>query len=161
MTGANREMDLETLISWQKALAFANSVYSKVLPILPKEEKWILGSQIRRSAQSIPANIAEGYGRYHYLDSVRFFYTARGSLEETYSHLCLAKLQAFIPVPLFIELEKQVLELRRLINGYIKFLKDSKQGVNEVMPPHTIKETESIYEDRDLSLNDFHDPTET
>jgi len=40
--------------------------------------------------QSIPANIAEGYGRYYYQDNVRFCYIARGSLEETLSHLVLA-----------------------------------------------------------------------
>ena len=51
------------------------------------EEKYNLADQTRRSSQSASRlNIAEGYGRYHYLDSLRFFYYARGSLTETISH---------------------------------------------------------------------------
>src|SRR5574342_271842 len=52
---------------------------------LPSEEKYNLASQIRRAATSIVLNIAEGYGRYHYLDSLRFYYIARGSLNEVLS----------------------------------------------------------------------------
>jgi four helix bundle protein len=49
---------------------------------LPKEFRFSLGQQFVESVDSIGANIAEGYGRYHYLDSVKFFYNARGSLWE-------------------------------------------------------------------------------
>ena len=81
---------LERLEVWRKAKEFALAVYREVLPQFPVEEKWALNQQIRRSVQSIPANIAEGYGRYYYQDNVRFCYIARGSLEETLSHLVLA-----------------------------------------------------------------------
>ena len=73
---------LERLETWKKSRDFALSVYKEVLPLLPLEEKWGLNQQIRRSAQSVPANIAEGYGRYYYQENVRFCYVARGSLEE-------------------------------------------------------------------------------
>ena len=46
--------------------------------------------QLRRSSQSIPANIAEGHGRFYFQDNVRFCYIARGSLEETLSHIVYA-----------------------------------------------------------------------
>lgn len=82
---------LETLQVWQKAIALAVQVCKQVLPLLPVQEKWSLADQLRRSVQSIPANIAEGYGRYYYQDSIRFCYIARGSLEETFSHLTLAR----------------------------------------------------------------------
>ena len=62
----------------------------RVANVLPAREKYDLVSQIRRSSKSVMANIAEGYGRYHYLDSLRFYYIARGSLEETISHLITA-----------------------------------------------------------------------
>ena len=46
---------------------------------LPADEKYDMASQIRRASKSITANIAEGYGRYHYLDSLKFYSNARGS----------------------------------------------------------------------------------
>jgi len=53
---------------------------------LPADEKYDLVQQVRRSSKSVTANIAEGYGRYHYLDSLRFYSNARGSLNETLNH---------------------------------------------------------------------------
>ena len=54
---------------------------------LPADEKYDMVSQIRRAAKRITANIAEGYGRYHYLDRSRFYSNARGSLNEVLGHL--------------------------------------------------------------------------
>ena len=58
-------MNLDKLDVWVRAKEFAVAVYKEVAPRLPAEEKWNLTSQIKRAAQSIPANIAEGHGRYH------------------------------------------------------------------------------------------------
>jgi four helix bundle protein len=127
----NLERGLESLQIWQKAMAFAVEIHQKVLPLLPQEEKWVLGEQIRRSSQSIPANIAEGYGRYYYQEGIRFCYIARGSLDETYSHLVYAKSVGYIPTSLFIEQNTKLHELRMMINGYISYLKKTKRGVNE------------------------------
>ncbi len=114
---------LETLQVWQKSMTFAVAIHSEILPILPAEEKWGLCDQVRRSAQSIPANIAEGYGRYYYQDAVRFCYIARGSLEETFSHLSLAFRLGYLPQNIFDRFCLDIQNLRRLINGYIVFLK--------------------------------------
>jgi len=73
---------LESLQVWQRSLVFAVKICKEVIPLLPKDERWVMGLQLRRSAQSIPANIAEGYGRFYYQEGVRFCYIARGSLEE-------------------------------------------------------------------------------
>ena len=54
---------------------------------LPRKEDYGLTSQIRRSALSIPGNLAEGFGRTHTKDKLNFYYAARGSLAETKSHL--------------------------------------------------------------------------
>ena len=78
---------LKRLKVWERAKDFAVKIYKQVLPLLPQEEKWSLNQQIRRSSTSISANIAEGHGRFYYQDNVRFCYNARGSLEETLSHL--------------------------------------------------------------------------
>jgi four helix bundle protein len=65
------EMGLAGLQVWQRAMTFAGRIYKDVLPVLPAEEKWAMSSQLRRAAQSVPANLAEGHGRYYYQDNVR------------------------------------------------------------------------------------------
>lgn len=88
---AMEKKGLEGLHLWQKSRELAVEVYQKILPVLPHEEKYAIAQQLRRSVQSVPANIAEAYGRYSYQEGIRFSYIARGSLEETHSHLILIK----------------------------------------------------------------------
>ncbi len=122
---------LEKLKVWQKAREYTLAVYRTTLKNLPVEEKYGLDQQLRRAAQSIPANIAEGYGRYYYQDMIRFCYIARGSLEETVSHLTLAHDLDYLPTSVYRPLMAQASELTRLINGYIAYLKQSRQGERE------------------------------
>jgi len=137
---------LETLEAWRKAKEFALRVYREVLPLLPSEEKWNLNQQLRRSSNSVPANIAEGYGRFYYQDNIRFCYNARGSLEETLSHLVMCYELNYIPKTLFDSLEQDGEKLTQLINGYIGYLKRSKQGQNEPGFDHSIREDTVFYE---------------
>ncbi len=136
---------LETLEAWKKARAFVLVVYKEVLPSLPTEEKWHLNQQIRRSAQSVSANLAEGHGRFYYQDNVRFCYIARGSLTETYTHLLLARDLNYIPDYLFSQLNSQIEELIRIINGYIAYLKRSKRGEKEPGANYVVKEATTNY----------------
>jgi len=136
---------LETLEVWQRSLDFASKVCKVILPLLPNEEKYSLTHQLRRAVQSIPANIAEAYGRYHYQDSIRFCYIARGSLEETFSHLTLARELGYLPNAEFSALAEDVRKLRRMLNGYILFLKRSKRGENELGATYPIREEISSY----------------
>jgi len=53
---------------------------------MTREDKNLMGNQFIRSIDSIGANIAEGYGRFHYMDKVRFYYMSRGSLLESCTH---------------------------------------------------------------------------
>ena len=99
---------LETLEAWKKAKEFALRVYREVLPLLPSEEKWNLNQQLRRSSNSIPANIAEGYGRFYYQDNIRFCYNTRGSLEETLSHLMMCYELKYIPETCLIRWSRMV-----------------------------------------------------
>jgi four helix bundle protein len=69
----------EGLKVWQKAHELMLFVHQEIALLLPKDEKWDLADQIRRSSKSVGANIAEGYGRFYYKDRVRFCYNARGS----------------------------------------------------------------------------------
>jgi four helix bundle protein len=122
---------LNRLKVWVRAKDFALAVYKRVLPPLPLEEKWNLNQQLRRSSLSIAANIAEGYGRFYYQDNVRFCYTARGSLDEVLSHLTLAHEMSLISKELYKELTSEGDEIDKMLNGYIAYLKKSKQGANE------------------------------
>jgi four helix bundle protein len=131
---------LNRLKVWVKAKEFAASVYKKILPLLPPEEKWNLNQQLRRSALSIPANIAEGYGRFYYQDNVRFCYNARGSLDEVLSHLTIAYEMKYISEGLYRELINNGDEVDRILNGYITYLKKSKQGASEPGANHYSQE---------------------
>ena len=125
MEGLNR------LKVYQHAQALAGFVYQQIIPALPAEEKYGLTSQIRRAAASIPANIAEGYGRYYYQESIRYCYIARGSLMELSSHIELAFNQDYISSQNQSLLQEQLVVLLKLIHGYINYLKESKRGWNE------------------------------
>jgi len=116
---------------WRRAKDFALEIYAKVLPLLPPEEKWNLNQQLRRASLSISANIAEGYGRFYYQENVRFCYNARGSLEETLSHLVFAFEAKYIPATLYDRLQFDGQEIDKMLNGYISYLKKSKQGAQE------------------------------
>jgi four helix bundle protein len=125
------EKGLESLQLWQRSLEFSVIVCKHIIPLLPQEEKWALSSQLRRAVQSIPANIAESYGRYHYQDAIRFCYIARGSLEETFSQLMLAIKLGYLGEVQKDSLVGEIIELRKMLNGYISFLKRSKRGATE------------------------------
>jgi four helix bundle protein len=134
---------LEKLDVWSGQGIFVR-VNREILPLFPPEEKWALGQQIRRSSQSIPANIAEGHGRFYFQDNVRFCYISRGSLEETLSHIVYANKVGYITNELYSSLVVDGENLNRL-NGYIGFLKKSKQGANEPGANHIVRETSSDY----------------
>jgi len=136
---------LSRLEVWNRAKDLALKVYQNVLPLLPSEEKWNLNSQIRRSSLRISANIAGGYGRYYYQENVHFCYIARGSLEETLSNLVFLFEAKYIPEALFKELATVADEIERMLNGYISYLKRSKQGANEPGSGQAINEISEPY----------------
>jgi four helix bundle protein len=135
----------EGLEVWQKARRLMVAVHKRVVPLLPPEEKWGLARQIRDSSKSVMANIAEGYGRYYYQDNVRFCYVARGSLDETINHLITALDLDYIPNALYDDLRAIADETRRLLNGYINFLKRRKQGENEPGSQIAVQEIRVAY----------------
>lgn len=113
----------EDLDCWKAARELRLFVHREVLSILPKEERYRLGDQILRAARSITANIAEGYGRFHYLDNSKFCSNARGSCTEVLDHLITAYDEGLISGDLLrIGREKVDVSLK-LINGYIAYLK--------------------------------------
>jgi len=75
--------DLEV---WKKSRLLRNNI-TELVKSLPPDEKYRLTDQIIRSSRSIGNNIAEGQGRFHYIDASRFLINARGSAAETIDHL--------------------------------------------------------------------------
>ena len=136
---------LKRLKVWERTKDFALKIYKEVLPLMPAEEKWALKQQLRRSSVSISSNIAEGYGRYNYQDNVRFCYIARGSLEEALSQIVFSHEVGYLPNPIYEELEKEGEELGRMLNGYIAYLKKSKQGANEPGLKRSVREENEDY----------------
>ncbi len=107
------------LIAWQKNHQLVLRIY-KVSKFFPKEELFGLISQIRRAAASITANIAEGYGRFHAKDRIRFYLQARGSSTELQNHLILAKDLNYLAENEYEILKVMSFEGYKIICGLIK-----------------------------------------
>ncbi len=117
----------EDLEVWQTAREFRKSVYAAARSF-PKIEEYALANQIRRAAVSVTANIAEGHGRYHYQDNIRFCRMARGSLSEVRDHLHTALDEGYVAKETFDRLQDQAHGVARLLNAYIGFLRRKKAG---------------------------------
>jgi four helix bundle protein len=115
--------DFRELKCWQACRALRQFVSAQVVPELPPEEKYRLTDQILRAARSTTANIAEGYGRFHYLDNAKFCSNARGSTYEVLDHLQAGFDEGLITEERFKEGERLVLDAARLTNGYMNYLK--------------------------------------
>ena len=102
----------------------------RIASSLPGHEKSNLTDQIRRAGTSIILNIAEGYGRYHYLDSLRFYYIARGSIMEVLSALIACNELKYTTNELDRQRELCHSALRSL-NGYIRYVRGQQQGKQE------------------------------
>ncbi|MHB2149565.1 four helix bundle protein [Calditrichota bacterium LG25] len=77
----------------------------EICKILPREEKFALIDQMKRAAISVTANIAEGFGRFHFKENIQFLRMARGSLYELLDHLITCKDQNFIKDESFKKIE--------------------------------------------------------
>jgi len=77
----------EDLECWKQCRMLRLFVATQVVPALPRGERYRLGDQLLRAARATTANVAEGYGRFHYLDNAKFCSNARGSCWETLDHL--------------------------------------------------------------------------
>ena len=119
----------EDLECYQLALQVLREVY-RVVKGLPPEERYNLAHQMRKAAVSVILNIAEGYGRYHYLDSLRFYCIARGSLNETLSSFIICDEVGHTSGELSDQRELCHSALRSL-NGYIRYVRQRQQGRQE------------------------------
>lgn len=119
--------NLTDLDLWIEARSFRNEI-SRLTKTFPKEEKFKLSDQILRSSRSITANIAEGYGRFHFQENIQFCRQARGSLVECFDHLTVALDEGYLEKELFDKFILKYEELAKMLNGYISYLNNRKQN---------------------------------
>jgi len=113
----------EDLECWKQCRALRLFVAKEVVPALPKEERYRMGDQLLRAARSTTANIAEGYGRFHFLDNAKFCSNARGSCWEVLDHLITGHDEELISAELLGRGRELVNHAVKLLNGYMNYLK--------------------------------------
>jgi four helix bundle protein len=106
------------LVAWQRAMELVTAIY-RASADFPRREVYGLSSQLRRSAISVPSNIAEGKGRHSKREYVMFLYRARGSLLEAETQLEIAMNLEYIPRAVFDELYEQCASVGRALHGLI------------------------------------------
>ena len=112
----------EDLKAYKACRAFRMFVSSSVIPLLLSKKEFDLMSQLKRASRSVTANLAEGYGRFHYMDNSKFCGIARGSLYESLEHIITAHDEQLIQ-PNILEQARTLFEdAIKLINGYINYL---------------------------------------
>jgi four helix bundle protein len=131
------------LVVWQKSMDLVVETY-RLIKLLPKEEQWPLGDQLRRAVVSVPANIAEGHGRgrIYRKDYVRFLSMAHGSLMEVDTHLQIALRLQYITEAQLTRIYSLLQEVGRMLNGLLRSLEASGNGSN----PKQLYESSEPYE---------------
>ena len=106
----------------------------KLTKEFPKQETYGLVDQLRRAANSICANIAEGFDRYHTKDKIRFYYTARASISECKSHLLISQELGYLPAEKNQVLLNDLNSIGRLLNNMISSLNNYARSRNSPAP---------------------------
>ena len=145
----------EDLDTYQIARGFRRAMYG-VARKLPDFEKFGLASQIRRAAVSLTNNIAEGHGRYHFLDQIKFMLQARGSLEELLDDLNVCEDENYLPPDELAALKENGWQVHKILNGYIRFLRKraSTSRIGEETSDYSGSDTFAS-----LTLRPFNPPT--
>ena len=110
------------LLVWEKAHHLTMKIY-EATTAYPADERFGLVSQIRRSASSVPTNIAEGCGRHSDKDFARFLQISMGSASELEYQLLLSHDLKYLPSDPYDELTNAVQEVKRMLTSLIKKLK--------------------------------------
>ena len=108
---------------WQKSYQLCLEVY-RITAGFPKDEKFGLTSQIRRSVVSVPSNIAEGYGRQTTADYIKFLYIAYGSNYELETQILLSGDLDYIDRDMVEAVIDKINEVERMLKALIKSLEE-------------------------------------
>jgi four helix bundle protein len=110
---------------WNKAVALAVQV-CKMTKGFPPDERFALSAQVRRAATSVPANIAEGWGRGSTKEYIQYLLIARGSLMEVETHAVIAHQLQYLTRPQIESLQQQIEEIGKMLNGLIQALRSPR-----------------------------------
>ena len=116
------------LVAWQKGVDLTDLVY-RITRTFPADERFGLVSQMRRACVSIPANIAEGYGRAAKQEYIRFVQIARGSLFELQTHVEVARRQGWLGDSDLTKFQAHAEELDRIVSGLLRSLKRTEATI--------------------------------
>jgi four helix bundle protein len=119
--------DFEDLEVWQQGKSLVIRVY-EITGSFPDNEVYGITSQLKRAALSVPANIAEGFGRFHFLDKAKFYLNARGSLYELKSHLTIAKELRFVELETYGSIGRSIETLSYKLNRLISATRKLKNA---------------------------------
>jgi len=117
-----KRRDYRDLVLWQRAMELTVEVHRATLK-LPRHELFGLAAQTRRSAVSIPSNIAEGSGRRTTREFIAFLHIARGSLSELRTQLLLATSVGYVTEPEISAAENLADEVGKLLNAVLRGLR--------------------------------------
>jgi four helix bundle protein len=112
---------------WQRGIGLVKTIYD-ITKVYPREELYGLVSQTRRSAISIPANIAEGFTRFHDKEFMQFLYVALGSGAECVTHLTIAEQLRYVTAKQTEPVVQEIDEIGRMIMALIKKIKTRQAG---------------------------------
>ena len=129
--------DFRDLDVWKKCRDIRIIIWN-LRKSFPNEEKFRLADQMVRASRSSTANIAEGYGRFHFQENIQFCRQTRGSLFELLDHVLVAEECEYIEGKEKERLIEHIVSAIRLLNGYIRYLnkrKDDKQLDGDQLTP--------------------------
>lgn len=113
--------DFQQLPVWQEAMNIAEEIF-RLTENLPRKEDYGLTSQVRRSSLSISDNIAEGFGRLHNADKIKFYIYSRGSANETKNQLIYGNRVGYFTEAIKDELIQKINHVIESLNKLIKSL---------------------------------------
>jgi len=119
-------VELGRLEIYKISLTLSDTIWI-IYSTLDNDLKYNIGSQVMRSIDSIGANIAEGYGRFHYKDSIKFYYNARGSLWESKHWIYLMYKRELINKKQYNQMIKNLEILGKKLNSFIKNIKEKNE----------------------------------
>jgi four helix bundle protein len=117
--------DIEDLNVWQEARLLCNDIYI-LIKFFPEVEKFNIIKHLRENARGVPANIAEGFYRFHYQDSIRFYLIARGCLGEIKSDLYISCDREYIKQAELNDFLIKIEKILKMLNSLIRASNEQK-----------------------------------
>jgi len=127
MTSDTKYNDFRDLEVWKNCQDIRKKLWV-LCKDFPNEEKYRLSDQMIRASRSSTANIAEGYGRFHFQENIQFCRQARGSLYELIDHILVAEECGYMDNKVAQALIDEIKKAIVVLNGYIRYLKSRKEN---------------------------------